>query len=168
MPGLRRLRRACCSGCLGLLAFAASSVASSEQIVLDHSIGPVSVLETRADVERGLGHGLPGKPNLRQHTLIVRYPKAALTVGYSSRTTMDRTHEQVVYVLTTAPRYKTASGVGVGSSGRAVGSVHGMSCYGTPPYACQHGMAPGKTGTAFAFRDGKVWRVVVGVSGIFG
>jgi hypothetical protein len=29
-------------------------------------------------------------------------------------------------------------------------------------------VAAGKTGTAFALRNGKVWRVTIGVSGIFG
>jgi hypothetical protein len=57
----------------------------------------------------------------------------------------------------------------VGSSGKAVSAIGGMTCYGgSRPYACEHGMAPGKTGTAFAFRNGKVWRVTIGVSGIFG
>jgi hypothetical protein len=88
----------------------------------------VSVLETRAAVERGLDGGRPGKRDRREHSLIVRYPKAGLVVGYSSRTKRDRVHERVVFVI---------------------------------------GMAPGKTGTAFAFRNGKVWRVTIGVSGIF-
>jgi hypothetical protein len=158
-----------CAAALALVAFVGRSTAVPRGIVLDHSIGPVSVLETRAAVERVLGRGRPGKPDLREHWVIVRYPDAGLKVGYSSRTAMDRIHEHVVFVLTTSPRFRTPRGAGVGSLPKAVSSIPGMTCYGgSSPYACEHGMAPGKTGTDFAFRDGKVWRVTIGVSGIFG
>jgi hypothetical protein len=149
-----------------VLVLALPAGALPRGIVLDHSIGAVSILETRAAVERVLGRGRPGKADRRRHSLIVRYP--GLTIGYSSRTKLDRQHEQVVFVLTTSPRYRTAGGVGVGSSGKAVRSLPGMTCYGAPPYACEHGMALGRTGTALAFRNGRVWRVTIGVSGIFG
>jgi len=139
------------------------------RIVLDHSIGAVSILESRAAVERDLGHGLTVKQNAREHWAEVRYPKAALLVGYSSHTKLDPVHEQAVFVFTTSPRYRTASGAGVGSSVRTVRSIQGVTCdASSSPQACRHGMAPHKTGTDFAFRDGKVWRVTVGVSGIFG
>ncbi len=157
------------AGMFGVLGLARPSGALPHGIVLDHSIAGVSLLETRAAVERVLDRGRPEQADLKEHWLIVRYPSAGLEVGYSSRTTLDRVHEQVVFVMTTSPSYRTAGGVGVGSSAGAVRSVHGMTCYeGNQPSACQHGMAPGKTGTAFAFRNGKVWRVTVGVSGIFG
>jgi len=138
-------------------------------IVLDHSIGAVSILESRAAVDRDLGHGLTLRTSLREHWVEVRYRKAALLVGYSSHTTMDPLHEQAVVIVTTSPRYTTASGAGVGSSVRAVRSIQGVTCdASSSPQACQHGMAPRKTGTDFAFRDGKVWRVTIGVSGLFG
>jgi len=138
-------------------------------IVLDHSIGSVSLLETRAAVERVLGRGRLESADLHEHWLTVRYPNASLRVGYSSHTKMDRVHEQVVFVMTTSPSYRTPSGVGVGSLAKTVSSIRGMTCYGgSPPLTCQHAMAPGKTGTALNVRSGKVWRVTIGVSGIFG
>jgi hypothetical protein len=141
----------------------------TSRIVLDHSIGAVSILESRAAIERNLGRGLTIKKNAGEHWVEVRYPKAALLVGYASHTKLDPVHEQAVFVVTTSPRYRTASGAGVGSSVPAVRSIQGMTCdASSSPQACQHGMAPRRTGTDFAFRNGKVWRVTIAVSGLFG
>jgi hypothetical protein len=139
-----------------LAACGGSSQASSHEIVLERAIGPVSLREARDDVERVLGAGVTIH-NDQHYGHEVRYPKVGLAVFYAPGPT-DR--ELAFAILTTSPRYRTSAGVGVGSPRSAVEALGGVQCYGSGQ--CQHGASgPGVPGTAFAFRSGTVWRVVI-------
>jgi hypothetical protein len=120
--------------------------------------------EKRADVERVLGSGIVIKTETEPagaagHAEYVRYPKDGLEVVYVSSTAAQRARGLAIAVLTTSSRYRTKQGVGVGSSLTDVRAIRGIECYGAGD--CQHGNAHNKPGTGFAFRGGRVWRVVV-------
>ena len=151
------MRQVCCAGVLVVLlaACGGSSDVSSHAIVLDHSLGSVRLLEKKSDVDRALGKGAT-LHNDQHYGHEVRYSEG-LDVFYAP----GPKHQEVAFaVMTTSRRYRTRSGVGVGSSQTAVESLDGVHCYG--PTQCQHGAAgQGEPGTAFAIRDGKVWRVAI-------
>jgi hypothetical protein len=134
-------------------------------IVLDRSIGGVSLKEKRADVERMLGPGVVVKtedqkpPEPPAHEEDVQYARDGLEVVYVSQTAAQRASGLVIAVLTTSSRYRTKEGVGVGSTLADVRAIRGIKCYGAGD--CQHGNTHNKPGTGFAFRGGRVWRVVV-------
>jgi hypothetical protein len=136
-------------------ACGSSAPAHDSRIVLDRSIGVVTLREWRTDVERQLGRGTTvhgGKGHAHQ----VRYQKAGLTVVYAPGA---RQREGVFAILTTSARYRTSGGIGVGSSRSDVSRIGGIHCYSGQD--CQHGAAYRKPGTAFFFRNGKVWRVAM-------
>jgi hypothetical protein len=139
-----------------LAACGGSSQASSHEIVLDHAIGPVSLRESRHDVERALGAGVTIH-NDQHHGHEVRYPGVRLDVFYAP----GPKHRELAFaILTMSPRFRTSAGVGVGSTRAAVEALDGVRCYG--PAECQHGAGgPGVPGTVFAFRSGTVRRVAI-------
>lgn len=143
---------------LALAACGGSSHSTSRTIVLDHSIGPVKLLETRHDVQNqnAVGKGVTIRSD-RHNGHQVRYSKLGLDVFYAP----GPTDEEVAFALmTTSPRYRTREGIGVGSTQHEVASVKGVKCYG--PTQCQHGATgPRVPGTAFAFRNGKAWRIAI-------
>ena len=137
------------------LAACGSSSHTSTRIVLERSIGPVKLMEKKADVERALGKGSTIHDD-QHHGHEVRYSDG-LDVFYAPG---PNGREVVFAVLTTSSRYRTRGGVGVGSSRAAVESLGGVHCYG--PSQCQHGATgPRVPGTAFAFRNGKAWRIAI-------
>jgi hypothetical protein len=140
---------------LALAACGGSSKGQPRTIVLDHSIGPVSLLEPIRDVERALGKGMTVHSDDR-YGRYVRYAKVGIDVAYAP----GPKHREVAFaILTTSSRYRTRDGVGVGSSLQAVAAIKGIKCYGGRD--CQHGNVHNKPGTGFALRDGKVWRIVI-------
>ncbi|HEX3456233.1 MAG TPA: hypothetical protein VHS03_16560 [Gaiellaceae bacterium] len=125
--------------------------------MLEHSIGPVSLREPIHEVEHGLGKGVTIH-NDQHFGHYVRYAKLGLDVAYAP----GPKGEGAFAILTTSPRYRTRTGLGVGSSFAAVKSARGVRCYGIGE--CQHAAnGPHLPGTAFSFRDGKVWRVAIAV-----
>ena len=128
-----------------------SSRIASRTIVLDHSIGPVRLLEPLHEVETALGKGVTVH-NDAHNGHYVRYTKLGLDVAYA-----PGPHGEVAFVLlTTSSSYRTRGGVGVGSNLHAVASIKGIKCY--SGLDCQHGNTHNKPGTGFALRNGKVWR----------
>ena len=133
-----------------------SSSHLSNRIMLDRSIGAVTLLETRPDVERALGRGMLTGSNVRIGTEVT-YPKQGLEVAYAP----GRSGTKVAFIiLTTSRRYRTSGGVGVGSSRAGVEKLDGVNCYSADQ--CQHGaIGQGEPGTAFQFQNGRVWRVAI-------
>jgi hypothetical protein len=156
-------RAAILTAVAGLVAVCSSGGANgsspSRLIVLDRSIAGVTLLEQRAAVERTLGHGTSlGAP--APGVMRVAYRKETLVVGY---VTGGSKHETVVLLLDTrSPRYRTRSGVGVGSSSAKLMSLGGVNCFGGTQ--CQHGYkAVNKPGTTFWLDRprGKVIRIAM-------
>lgn len=154
------------------LAACSSSGSSrlSSRIVLDRSIAGVHLKEMRRDAERTLGRGVVVKtsdqkpPEPPAHGEDVRYANSGVEVFYVSKTAADRAEGRVIAVLTTSPRYRTSTGVHVGSSFADVRAIKGMKCYGTG--MCQHGCYAVNTAcTGFDLtgdpRNDRVWRITL-------
>jgi hypothetical protein len=135
---------------------------ASTLIVLDRSIGGVSLKELRSSVERQLGRGLvlrstvdkTAKPTPDRFTE-VSYGSGSLLVFYVSATAFPG---RVEALETRSGRYRTRSGLGVGSSYTKLISAGGVDCYGGTE--CQHGYsALNRPGTTFRL-DGLRGKVV--------
>jgi hypothetical protein len=104
-------------------------------IALDHRIGPVSYGEAEPQITATLGPGIAASLNGHQLSF---YPKAAIYVDYvptGGQTIAD-------FVITRSTRYKTRSGVGVGSTLRRLRHRVKVRCYPVgavpAPDTCQH------------------------------
>jgi len=106
------------------------------------AIGSVRALELRPAAERLLGGGEVVSSVTRHprksgpYTLTrVRYPASGLTVIYTER---PHGTPRVVEVFTSSARYRTADGLGVGSSLAKARREPGIRCFAQPGYvACQ-------------------------------
>src|SRR4029077_1622869 len=78
-------------------------------IALGHRIGAVSFAEPRSKVTKALGRGVAASID-GHHVRFYRGP--GIYVDYAAA----RAQQFAVIILTRSPRYKTRSGVGVGSS----------------------------------------------------
>ncbi len=156
-----------CALATGLLVSGCSGEESSPgRIVLDRSIGGVSLGEDRAAVESALGDGITlssqidrsARPEaIRAET--VSYHDDELRVSYVSS---ESTGPTVVVVETRSPEYRTAAGIGVGSSIARIRSLPGTKCFDNS--VCQHGYAaPNHAGTSFQLApdSGEVGRIVI-------
>jgi hypothetical protein len=123
-------------------------------IVLDRSVGGASLSEPRSAIERVLGRGtvLESKIDRSARPLPARvtrvtYLSGALTITYVS----TKTQQPIAVALeSTSPRFRTASGIGVGSTYAALHSIRSVKCYGPAFTECQHGYAAvDKPGTTF-------------------
>ena len=140
---------------LATLLVAAGSLSAygstgSKRLVLDRSIGPVRLKESRKRIEEDIGKGRllashvdrSARPSpVRQDR--IAYEGEALVVIYIS----DKDHAPIAFVIeTTSPRYRTVSGIGVGSSLAKLRKV-GVECFGET--LCQHFHGHNKPGTLF-------------------
>jgi hypothetical protein len=152
------MRRVLAAGLLSLVlaACGGSSSKQSRTIVLDRSIGPVSLREPIQDIQHTLGKGVTIH-NDQHYGHYVRYRKAGLDVAYAP----GPSGEVAFAILTTSPGYRTRRGVGVGSAESEVVKIAGTRC--SSRRGCQHGAAYRKPGTAFSLRNGKVWRIAIAV-----
>jgi hypothetical protein len=131
-------------------------------IGLDHRIGAVSFGERKDRVEAALGSGVSKSPDGIRGAWVF-YPRAQVYVAYLGY----RGNVHAAFIVTNSPRYKTASGSGVGSTlaqlrktGEVTcngdGFVHGTLRYpSSDPRECSHGASEeraskGQAGTWFS------------------
>lgn len=133
---------------------ASSGTAARESLKPNVSIGPVHLHETRAEVHRALG-----EPGIAQGTHSrFWYPHHKLTVAYSGR----GEQEKAVFIFTRDPRYRTSSGLSVGSKMSDVARlVPGIFCSESGTN-CQLGGKAGKPATLVGgVRGGRVTEIGV-------
>jgi hypothetical protein len=146
---------------LGVLATAGT--AAGDRIVPGRAIGPISVGDERAAIAARFGDGevarrtpnpsAPGNRNL--DAVVVRYPALSLVARFPT----DEASSGVTRLSTRNPRYRTAAGVGVGSTRSAVRTAHPAAV--CTPAACQVGRAgAGRTVTRYVLAP-RVIRVEV-------
>ena len=137
---------------------------ATKPLVLDRSIGVVTLKESRARIERDIGKGTvisskldhSARPEpLREEQ--VAYKSAGLVVWYISNT-----HQGPIGIVveTTSARYRTSGGVGVGTSLEDLRKGAAVECYGPD---CQHFHGHNKPGTSFRLTrpGGRVAQIVI-------
>lgn len=132
--------------------------APSRLLVLNRRIGPISFGETRARIEAafGAGHAVTLEPS---HVAVVLYSPLAIGVSYARN---QKGQLAAAIVETAAGRYRTRSGVGVGSA-TAMLSKAGVNCN-LSPGTCQiSGSGTKAIGTTFFLdpKSGRVARIVI-------
>jgi hypothetical protein len=101
-------------------------------ITLDHRIGPVSFAEPKPEVTKALGSGVTARLSGHQ---VRFYPKVGIYVAYPPKPPTGKP-TVAAFIVTRSSRYKTRSGVGVGSSLRELRGRVKVRCYGGS--VCQH------------------------------
>ena len=103
-------------------------------IALDQRIGPTHIGEPRAQITKDAG---PGTAVLLDGKRLWFYSKAAIYVSFAPGP-HTRANQVALWILTQSSRYRTRSGVGVGSSLRRLRRGVTVRCYSANPIVCQH------------------------------
>jgi hypothetical protein len=116
---------------------------ASHLLVLNRRIGPIRFGETRAKIQAAFGTG--HVVTLTSNFAVVLYSPLAIGVDYARN---KKGKLAAAIVETAARRYRTRSGVGVGSTTGALTKA-GVNCN-LSPGSCQvGGSSPTKPGTTF-------------------
>jgi hypothetical protein len=146
----------------GLLLAPATGGAAQDRIVVNRSIGPIAVGDERAEIAGGTGVAgrvvtrrpdprRPGNRNLDR--VEVRY----LPLGITARFLTDEASTTTDLVVTSDRRYRTAAGVGVGSTTTRVRLLFPSAACSPEGTFCRAGArVPGRTVTTFRLRDDRV------------
>src|SRR5438552_2747615 len=121
---LRSSRGALLLSTLVLVGVACASARSRPGIALNRRIGSASLLETETQVAKTLGRGTA--TTIHDFRGIV-YQKVGLTVGYARDPQGQR---RALSVETHSSRYRTAGGIGVGSTLKRLKRSISVKCYG--------------------------------------
>lgn len=125
------------AGSTCLVCIGAAVAAIPSKIVIGHRIGAVSVGEPRAQVTKTLGRGAPVQV---EGNLFRFYAKVGIYVLYPPKPSLPR---HVFVVMTRSSRYKTSSGIGVGSTLRQLRQAIHVSCHpSAKSLACYEGARP--------------------------
>jgi hypothetical protein len=125
------------AGVAGLVCTGVAVAAISPRIVIGHRIGAVTVGEPRTRVAKALGRGTPVQVEGNPFRF---YSKVGIYVLYPPNRSLPR---RVFVVMTRSPRYKTDSGIGVGSSLRELRRAVHVSCHPSgQSLACYEGVKP--------------------------
>lgn len=117
-----------------LLTGVAAAGTARPGIALDQRIGPAHIGEPRAEIAKDAG---PGTSVRLDGKRLWFYPKAAIYVSFAPGP-HTRASQVAFWILTKSARYKTRSGVGVGSSLRRLRRGVTVRCYPGNPIVCQH------------------------------
>jgi hypothetical protein len=149
------LRMVACGALTGLVLAMPANASSAWVIHLDVGIGPVNLGGLRQKVVPILG---ASRPIRLGGTTFVFYPRVALAILYGSGPSQPA---RILGIETKSARFRTAVGIGVGSS-KAGLKAHGVRCYSLTQ--CQHDSPKTKTVTLFYLdRYGIVKEIFIGI-----
>lgn len=124
-------------GAAGLVCVGVAVATTAPRIVIGRRIGAVTVGEPRTRLTKALGRGTPVQVEGNPFRF---YSKAGIYVLYPPNRSLPR---HVFVVMTRSPRYKTNSGIGVGSSLRQLRRAVHVSCHQSgKSVACYQGVRP--------------------------
>jgi hypothetical protein len=130
-------------------------------LITKSSLAGIHLRDSRPSVEALIGAGHTIEHSSAGDITVV-YPKAGLTVLFGHGLA-SHNHPGVYWVKTASPRYRTTSGVGVGSALFKVRAMPGIACSGIPVQSCETRPDNGVPGLQFDVthnRVSAVWLVV--------
>lgn len=131
------------------------------KLITPSSLAGIHLRDSRPTVDALIGAGREVK-RTSAGDVTVAYPQAGLTVFFGNGLASHH-HPGVYWVKTVSPRYRTSSGVGVGSVLAKVRAMPGIACSGIPVESCETRDNNGEPGLQFDVAQSRVtavWLVV--------